>query len=604
MSIEYDGPLPQEPRSPRNCSRYAEALPQLQAGGLSPTELAALGRHVRTCAACRVSRAAQEASMLDASVRRHYNAPQGHAPFLRMEDVLARVAADPDETQDHLAETPRESLEFVEHQEQGVPAYPLHLPGRVESRNPGVHGRGRAAVAVAAAIAALFALILHVTVPTRTTGDAGFPTPTPVVLHYLGASGSWTISGPELSPEPNSGTFVVAPSNPLIRYKTSVGSLDVQRSDDGGATWTDYRLPSDKVGGAPFGLSLSVSPLDARIVFATVISGEANPNCPRPLVVSAGVTHIGALSVARPRSGGYSCTFEYVSADAGATWQRPQVPAPGDIGEFGLGLQPAFQAQGGRLFSLLMPDVNGTVHAGYSLLSSVDGVHWQAADAQLLSHGLFVSSFVATPSGRTLFATTVPYNADEITQRELWRSDDAGASWRDLGPFQNGDQSSSESDLAAAAIVEGKTRIYVTTMQFASDAPGSAEVGVPTLHVSDNDGHTWQDSPDAGLPKGKGTPTPAAVGVLPDGLVVLQFVTRGETPTQDGGYYINTGDLVMYGWKPGDSAWTQLTPVIPGEVGFQRLAWLVQPASGQPAGIWTVVEDGSSAKVEYCRLTS
>lgn len=601
MSIEYDGLLPQEPRSPRNCSRYAQALPRLQAGELSSTELVALGRHVRTCAACRAIQAAQEVSMLDASVRRHYSIPQGRAPFLRMEDVLARVARDSDDAQDQLAEIPRESQEFDEHQAQEASVSPLHLPGPVESRNPGVLGRGRSAVAAAVAIAALFALILHVTVPTHITGGAAFPTSTPIVLHYLGSSGSWTISGPELLLESNLDTFVVAPSNPLTRYKTIVGSLVVQRSDDGGITWKEYRLPADKVGGVPFDLSLSVSPLDARIVFAIVISSAANPNCPRPVFASSGATHIGALSVARPHSGGYSCTFEYVSTDSGATWQRPVVPASGDIGESGLGLQPAFQAQGGRLFSLLVPDVNGTVHAGYSLLSSVDGVHWQAADAQLITHGVFVFSFVATPSGRTLFATTIPYNASEVTQRHLWRSDDAGASWRDLGPFQTGDQSNSETDLAAAAIVEGKTRIYVTTMQFASHALGAFEAGVPTLHVSDNDGRTWQDSPAAGLPKGKATPTPVAVGVLPDGTVVLQFVTRGETPGQGS---ITTGNLVMYGWKPGDSAWTQLTPVIPGEVGFRRPAWLVQPTSGQPAGVWTVVDDGNSVKVEYCRLTS
>jgi hypothetical protein len=108
---------------------------------------------------------------------------------------------------------------------------------------------------------------------------------------------------------------------------------------------------------------------------------------------------------------------------------------------------------------------------------------------------------------------------------------------------------------------------------------------LPTIHVSADNGHTWQTSPSAGLPTDQRSWTPAPLGVLHDGTLVFN-------------------DLTFYGWKPGASSWTQLTPVIRGPLDLVRDGWLDQPTDAHPAGIWTLVHAGGEAELEYCRLTA
>lgn len=614
MSTGLNGHRP----PPSDCSRYAEALAGLRAGLLSSAEREDLRRHVATCAACQARRSSADEAALDAAVRRHYGVPAGRAPFLRLEDVLARSAADA-EDEPPVIPTIRSTREIL-FMSTDAPDTFGHATTTISSQAPRGPGRGKVAAAVAAvaAIAALFALILHAAAPGSSVADKGSPTATPRALHYLGANGKWEISTVEESKQ-NGPVIVVAPSDPHVMYKPSIdGTPTMQRSDDGGKTWIALSLPRGDVGNTSAYLMLSVSPLDAKTVFAIVSSDASNPNCPRPAyqAYSPNGAHIGALAVLRPQSGGYNCTFEYVSTDGGATWQKPQTPEKGDVGEG----QPAFQAQDGRLYSLLYPDINGPADQGHRLLRSTDGVHWQPADAQLFAQGQHVYEFAATPTGTTLFATTIPVNTfggDATAHRQFWRSDDAGASWRNLGTFPNTRSDSQDSWLSAAALVDGKALVYYTTAQPlpsqgsdpnptpGPEVPGlPSSTGVPMIHVSADNGHSWHISPQTGLPAGQSAASTAPVGILPDGTLVEQFVTVANVSTVPNLLQTHFTDLSFYGWKPGAASWTQLTPVIHGAVGFNRSTWLDQPTGARPAGIWTTVDDGNAVKLEYCRLTA
>jgi hypothetical protein len=464
-------------------------------------------------------------------------------------------------------------------------------------------------------MAALFALLLHAAALGASVSEhGGSPTATPRAPRYLGANGAWTFTTLEQSkPKQIVPPISVAPSDPRVLYKPTIdGTLAVQRSDDDGATWTIFRLPRGDVGDTRADVSVSVSPLDARTVFAIIDSNPSNPHCPPQTsqAFSPNAPHIGALALLLPRAGGYSCTFEYVSADGGATWQKPQTPEKGDVG--GKSFPSPIQAQDGRLYSPLTPDINGPIDLGRRLLVSADSVHWQAADTQLVAQGLRVYEFVATPTGRTLFATTIPVNlaGDFTTQRQFWRSDDAGASWRNLGEFPNTRSDALDSWLSAAALVDGKALVYYTTTQpvpcgiITYQAVPCAYL--PTIHVSADDGRTWQTSPHAGLPTGQVTPTRAAVGVLPDGRIVEGFVTlsfQATGPKSQTVLYSNPG---LYGWKPGASSWSQLTPVISGDA-IPRQTWLEQPTGARPAGVRMVISHydacGSETKIGYCQLT-
>jgi hypothetical protein len=262
--------------------------------------------------------------------------------------------------------------------------------------------------------------------------------------------------------------------------------------------------------------------------------------------------------------------------------------------------------QGNRLFATLYGP-NDETRLGHRLASSQDGVHWQYADAAIAAHGQAIVEWVATPGGATLYATTAPADAESTAAtvaatRTFWRSDDQGATWRALGSFPTGVLRSFNGTLAGAVAVGGATYVYETDW---SSTPLPELGSVPIVHVTADDGQTWQIVPRAGQPAGQVIPD-RTVGVLPDGTVIAPFARYAPetrvppTPTSRELYT----QQAYYGWKPGANAWTQLTPVLPEVTPLVQVTWLVQPGATTPAGIWTEVGDGTSLKLAYCRLTA
>lgn len=495
-----------------------------------------------------------------------------------------------------------------ERYDPSVDTHPPIVSSRITSRPS--RRTVAAAFVTAAGLVAVFALILHALAGVSYVARPGAtPTATLATLRYLGARGSW-VSGASFGAGQDRTVVAVAPSDPLVMYRwPPSGGPAIQRSGNGGKTWTDYSVSTIQAGDTIGAITLTVSPLNEDTVFALLISGPSNPNCPRPAVgASSSFRNSGdrtPLSSLIHTAGGYSCVFGYASIDGGKTWQREQTPEPGYASFGSSGQSPV--TQDGRIFSLLGVQLNGPASVGHRLISSRDGIHWQYADATLAAHRQAAVEFVAAPGATTLYATTVSMNAvdgDALANRSLWRSDDSGATWRLLGMFPNGDTPSTGSDLSAAVRLGGDMFIYETAWQPPSSAPPELPGAIPLIRVSKDDGRTWMDAPTTGLPSGRVVIGTVPVGVLPDGMTVWPFVHVTEVAAGGNSLSIEISDLAYYGWKPSDGVWTQLTPTIKGSVGYDLPMWLTQPVGDNPASVWAEVFDGNHVKLLNCRLTS
>jgi hypothetical protein len=475
-----------------------------------------------------------------------------------------------------------------------------------------------------ASVAALFAVLLH-TFATGLSVSRNGPTPTIAptgtagALRYLGANGVWQIgSNVQVSGAVNN-TLVVAPSDPKIMYHWAGDDpRSGQRSGDGGRNWTNLNVPVPQgVPGSPFiRLLLAASRFDAKTIVAMLSTDYTSHTCPdqtgtmtpsesTSLQVEATRQPVpqrldNLIDAVAPPPSGHICYANFTSNDGGATWRQAQVPGQSGLAATRLG--SALIGQGNRLFATL----NGPhdeIRLGHRLASSEDGVHWQYADASIAAQGQAIVEFVATPGGATLFATTAPTDANSTAAnvaatRTFWRSDDQGATWRALGSFPTGVLRSFNGTLAGAVTMGGATYVYETDW---SSAPLPQLGTVPTVHVTADDGLTWQTVPTAGQPTGQVIPG-LTVGVLPDGTFIAPFAqyTRATSSTASDQFT----QQAYFGWKPGAHAWTQLTPVIPAVTTYFQVAWLIQPGATTPAGIWTEVGDTNSVKLAYCRLTA
>src|SRR5262249_42611879 len=124
-----------------------------------------------------------------------------------------------------------------------------------------------------------------------------------------------------------------------------------------------------------------------------------------------------------------------------------------------------FKAQGNRLYALLEVGLG----SASSFVTSVDGGKtWQFADNLLVQKGHCVYDYAPTPTGETVFTITVsPCNAAGAALNslvtpaaggggnELWRSNDAGAHWAEVGSEFGGGN-----DLHAGIADTGQPTLY------------------------------------------------------------------------------------------------------------------------------------------------
>jgi hypothetical protein len=471
-------------------------------------------------------------------------------------------------------------------------------PGRI-GRNSRV--RGWLAAAAALLVVGALAALLYSIGPARPggghTAHQATATTTTVTGHWQTAAHLAHI--PAIP--------IIAPSDAQVVYQVQPASavsvaFAMERSDDGGATWQP--LPVPQLPGPIEASAIRVNPVDAHNVFLQMQFGEAQTspilNCPTPQASVASLVGAGALFT--PLSNMAGCPALYASTDGGAHWTLAHLPLIGTLNftdqSWPLTSVDAIQSQGDRLYAQLMPALYTTGPTGYvvggsqgaalftpmsspgagavRLVTSADhGMTWQFADSALASQAPAVCAAYAAPQGVALYALAAENTTcwtSTTTARALWRSDDDGAHWSQVGSFQ---------DEVAQFFADGGNGTSALLYAVTVDQAGNA-----TLRQSGDGGHTWQAAPVAGLPSQMGLYLVA--GVLRDGSVVAAMLpnTPGAAATQPSSTYI----FSFYALQPGGRSWRQLSSPSPS-IGLP--GYLLVARGGTPAadGVWIVSAD-------------
>jgi hypothetical protein len=382
----------------------------------------------------------------------------------------------------------------------------------------------------------------------------------------------------------------IAPSDPRVVYESLVHGIQqhlpgaLRRTDDGGATWHELPIPvpAAHVGHAGF----LVSPVDARDVFLTLIDTQAE-DCP-PGTAQTNTEGVGVL-----------CWLQYTSTDGGAHWQATKLPGSGWItpnltNNNATSLQGARGSDGQpRLYALLNCPF-GVTTCSRLLVSADRGLSWRYADAPLLAAGASnVCSTAADPQSATIYAvTTAGAECSWNLQLPLtlWRSDDAGGHWTNLGPLATpnlrGLRVAHDAPTGHALLYAAAPR----TTQLATNKVGDQyplfSADPSDLKASADGGVTWTSAPSAGIPADL---MPyydiGLLGVLSDGSVVVQCIPRTAQENFSGG--------VLFAWKPGAAAWRQLAQPLASEIGALTAVASASTSSGADT-LYLVMVDRSA----------
>jgi hypothetical protein len=412
-----------------------------------------------------------------------------------------------------------------------------------------------AVLVIALVIIALFASRAGL---PATTGHGGNqkPTPTPGISGWVSIP---ALSNSHIQP-------AIAPSDPRVVYEQQPQSVGIRRSDDDGAHWRNLPLPVPA--SQVQSLQFMVNPAKAQDIFLIVNLASSSSSCPTS---QASTGQINAYA------GG--CQVQYVSTDGGAHWglMHWSAPVSGFSGTT-VTVGPVI-AQGNRLYTLIYD-----AQQRQRLIVSADGgATWQPADESLLAQQQGLCNFAAASSGSTLFAFVQPGTCAQAvgylensaspaaTQSGLtvWRSDDAGAHWAQVGtfPYQSpdtqafmalGNNTSQPLLVGAAGIGDSYTRVF-----------------------SADGGATWQALPDQGLP-----------GVVSNSLLAQTALSDGSLLSAQATQAGNA----LYAWRPGDQAWHQVTPLFTGRPSDP----IVAPSPNGQDTLWLVTDDNGVFNVAHC----
>jgi hypothetical protein len=462
--------------------------------------------------------------------------------------------------------------------EDGCPVPPAPVPGTAApARRLAIQGEGAAparrlavqgvmvlvvALLVGALVASHLPATNHPTGQGTQTPGTATPTATP------GPDGTWVTPQGLANLK---GVPTLAPSNPNILYQ--VFSMDSQtapptisRSNDSGATWQTLPVPF-VASGQVFGVTLGVSPLDAQVVVLQV-AYYASANMPTTCPDTSAAAGLKAA-----RAGFALCYLHYLSRDGGRHWQLLALPVSAQdmvntILEPMGNLTPSggllLRAQGARLYAFM------EAPGGSHLLVSADGGQtWRVDDAGIGAASRYVcaAQVLPAPDGSVIFALVSPLPCGTGGVQELWRSDDAGATWHRTGPLPGNAAVGVQSFVVSAQGARAMPLIYAMI---------SGGLLKPSdLKVSVDGGATWLAAPDQGIVSGIYTFT-GPLAVLGDGSVLA-----GVQRPLNSSPYLATA---LYRWKPGEAAWHQVAPAVTGT----PYSVLV---TGQPETVWMVSSD-------------
>ncbi|MGE5335667.1 MAG: sialidase family protein [Nitrososphaerota archaeon] len=422
---------------------------------------------------------------------------------------------------------------------------PIEASGRAHASTQHTQRRawlvGAFAVVAATVVVGLLALVLQGALAGRGTAN-------PPNDQRKNHSGQWQVldklsvnsslaDGPPL---------VIAPSDTRVVYELAhltTGSAEagkvviydsLRRTEDGGETWTTLTLPLPVVDIT--NITIRVSPLRAQTVFLTLWDRSSAPCNPTINLIGEG------------------CARGYVSTDAGDTWQQQTLPVQGILNSGG-----AIVAQDGRLYASNACSDDTCVHL---LMSTDGGLTWRVADAQITASRQHICDLAASASGQSVYAVVSPAACDQsLTKQTIWRSDDTGAHWFQVGPL----------------LPQFQTRHYVLLFGSALlTAPGTGQPDVlylnmpylnaaasPIFLYSEDRGATWKSTPPIPVTR----KTKYAYPELP--------VIGKATVLSDGSLfylplYPYEQDRTPYVWSPGSRAWHAL-PTLPAQM--EILPW-------------------------------
>lgn len=546
-----------KPLLPRPCAHWAELL-DAHPEHLSPAERVALDAHIATCPACAAVRADNQ--HMDAHIRGLPDPTPLPGLPLRLLALWEEEDRQKRDSYQLISTHLTEKHMQTQHDAPGTPV-PTHSPISFST-----HPHRRRLISGISTIAAVLVIALIVialfasrTGTPATTGHGGNqkPTPTPGTQGWVSVP---ALSNSHIQP-------TIAPSNPRVVYEQQMQSVGIRRSDDDGAHWHSLSLPVPALEVQSF--QFMVNPAQAQNVFLIVNLASSSSSCPTS---QASTGQISAYA------GG--CQVQYVSTDGGAHWGQVRWSAPVSGFAGTMVTVGSVIAQGDRLYSLIYD-----AQQHQRLIVSTDGgATWQPADESLLAQQQGLCNFAAAASGSTLFAFVQPGacgqavgylakgDAPAETQSGLavWRSDDAGAHWVQVGtfPYQSTDTQ------AFMALGNNTSQPLLV---------GAAGIGASyTRVISTDGGATWQTLPDQGLP-GSVTSAFLARTALSDGSLLSAQSTQGGN--------------AFYAWKPGDQAWHQVTPAFTGSPSDPIV---VSSATGQDT-IWLVTDNKGVFTVAHCQ---
>lgn len=460
-------------------------------------------------------------------------------------------------------------------------------------------GPGRVLLGLVAAIAVviLMAAVFNSLAPGRSPAS-GKPTaniqPTSTVIPtatprpaYGPIRGSWR-AVPSLQGQHD--LVTVAQSDPKVVYETVyTGSTTtipsgqdsvLRRSDDGGKTWHDLSVPQPAFAnmlnwgpGNPL-----VSPADPNMIVVGVrsqLSYATATTCPTALQTARAPEHGGILAY-----GALDCAVQYESKDGGSSWTPITVAGIQALPVNGF---DALYAQDGRYYATF--DASSDQPAamgGYRVVSSTDGVHWSPIDAGPLAaaNKTRFCGFIAVPTGSTVYAETNDRGCSNYNgpADHLWRSDDIGLHWRDLGPLPY-----AFTGLMAAE--QGAEDAQPTLYLWTATTVGQTASGLTdlTVRVSMDGGYTWQAAPEAGIPS-RYQPYMQVTGTLSDGSVVMIYVASTPCCSHD------PATVGFYAWHAGESEWHQVAPLLTIADGSNLSGgwntFFVTPSGGVHGTVW------------------
>ena len=396
------------------------------------------------------------------------------------------------------------------------------------------------------------------TTSPEVTGTPATATPTQTSLKLPLTAGTPVTNQP--------GVPVVAPSDPQVIYEYADNGAGVvlQRSEDGGASWT--QLPYPTLGGFVGAIDLAVNPADAHNAFllASIVDGpypNAAGECPSGTTGGAsaqlplGGSQPSKLGYNFPASGGYSCNNLYASEDGGSHWSQVHLLVAGTLFQTGITFSydaTGFQAQGGTLYGRAwqLNSASSFSQTGdIRIVRSDDkGQTWSDADATLQSQVGHICAYAATPQGTTVFAvasTAMCWNGVQGAY-SLWRSDDGGSHWSHAADLP---ASVAQLGVVLTAAGGGGSPALVYAWSESSGIIDSTQV-----QASADGGQTWSAAPNDGLPQGarllRVSQTPLA-----DGSPVAVVSTSTTPPNGQ----VSIGTVAVYAWKLGDATWRSVT---------------------------------------------